>query len=101
MTKKLLACIALTCLMSLASAPRVYAEDPAPVDAARGAEAQPGEPDDPDASPYPPDGVTDPNATYPTDGSGGTDPGEAGAQVPDAPAAGGGNAPAAGSAKPY
>ena len=46
----------------------------------RSAAGRPGmatEPDDPNAAPYPPDGVTDPNAEYPTDGTEGTDQGEA------------------------
>lgn len=74
MIKKLLA-IALAGLLPLAGASTVYAEDP-PADP----EVQTA-PEDPDGQPYPPDGVTDPNAQYPTDGSG-TDQGEAGAEPP-------------------
>lgn len=44
-------------------------------------------PDDPDAAPYPPDGVTDPNAEYPIDAPEGTDQGEPGAEPAPGPAA--------------
>jgi len=44
------------------------------------------EPEDPNAAPYPPDGVTDPNVDYPTDAPEGTDQGEAADPAP--PAAG-------------
>lgn len=78
MIKKLLA-IALVGLLPFVGAAKAYAEEPPP-------EVGATAPDDPDAQPYPPDGVTDPNATYPTDGSEGTDQGEAGAEPPAAAA---------------
>jgi hypothetical protein len=59
-----------------------YAAEPPPVDPGMAAE-----PADPDAAPYPPDGVTDPNVDYPTDGTEGTDQGEAGVDGPASPAA--------------
>ena len=55
------------------------------------------EPEDPNAAPYPPDGVTDPNVDYPTDAPEGTDQGEASSD-PTPPAAG--TAPPAASATP-
>jgi hypothetical protein len=55
------------------------------------------EPEDPNAAPYPPDGVTDPNVDYPTDAPEGTDQGEA-ATDPTPPAAG--TAPPATAATP-
>ncbi len=78
MMKKLLA-IAFAGLLSLAGASAVYAQDPSadpPADA--GAQTAP---EDPEGQPYPPDGVTDPNAEYPTDGAT-TDQGETGAEPP-------------------
>lgn len=80
MRKKLLLIPALISLLPYAAAPS-YAADPPPAGSGMVAE-----PEDPDAAPYPPDGVTDPSAEYPTDGNDGTDQGEAAA---DAPAPGG------------
>ncbi len=99
MIRKLLTAIALLVLLPLATAslvsiPGAYAAEPPPA-------GPPGaaEPDDPEGQPYPPDGVTDPNATYPTDGAGDTtDPGEAVAVPPEPPAVG--EAPAPGKAPP-
>jgi hypothetical protein len=75
MIKKLLA-IALVGLLPLTAASTVYAEDP-PSDS--GVTAAP---EDPDAQPYPPDGVTDPNTPYMTDDSAnkGAGDGEAGGE---------------------
>jgi hypothetical protein len=88
MVRKLLAAIAFLALPVAATAP-AYAEDPPAAGAAEAPPAAAPEADDPDGQPYPPDGVTDPNATYPTDGTGDTtDQGEAGAAPPDAPPAG-------------
>lgn len=78
MSKKLLLVLALIGSLPYAAAP-ARAADPAPADSGMVAE-----PEDPDAAPYPPDGVTDPNAEYPTDGSEGTDQGEAGVDTPPA-----------------
>jgi hypothetical protein len=84
MRRKVVLVLAVSGLLSAAVAARSYAEPPPPPPADGGPA---NEPDDPNAAPYPPDGVTDPNAQYPTDGSEGTDQGEV---VPDAglPAAG-------------
>ena len=70
MRKKLLLIPALISLLPYAAAPS-YAADPPPADSGMAAE-----PEDPDAAPYPPDGVTDPHAEYPPDGSAGTDQGD-------------------------
>ena len=56
------------------------------------------EPEDPNAAPYPPDGVTDPNVDYPTDAPEGTDQGEAATDPP--PPAATGTAPPAAAATP-
>ena len=95
MTKKLLLVLALAGLLPLGAA-AVYAADP-PVDPGMTAE-----PADPNAAPDPPDGTTDPNANYPTDGTMGTDQGEDGAppNAGDAPAGGPAGAPAGGKAPP-
>ena len=66
--------LALSSLLSFATAASSDAEQPPPPPADAGPAT---EPDDPNAAPYPPDGVTDPNAQYPTDGTEGTDQGEA------------------------
>jgi hypothetical protein len=81
MRRKLLLVLALSSLLSFATAAPSYAEPPPPPPADAGPAT---EPDDPNAAPYPPDGVTDPNAQYPTDGTEGTDQGEA---IQDAPTA--------------
>lgn len=79
MIKKLLPVAALLAVLPLTVATGVYAEEPPPGEAGAAA------PDDPNAQPYPPDGVTDPNAQYPTDPSNMTDQGETGAEPPAAP----------------
>ncbi|MFN3626016.1 MAG: hypothetical protein ACK4TP_18425 [Hyphomicrobium sp.] len=80
--KLVLAAVMLALAAPSAVAPAV-AEDPPP--AANTGAQQGAEPDDPDGQPYPPDGVTDPNAVYPTDGPGDTtDQGEAAAAAPGA-----------------
>lgn len=82
MIKNLLPVIALLILLPLAAVSQAYAGEPPPAESGETAV-----PDDPDAQPYPPDGVIDPNAIYPTDASGGTEPGETGAQPqPEVPA---------------
>jgi hypothetical protein len=92
MIKKLLLILALTGLLPFAVAAPGYAADPPPTDPGMVAE-----PADPNAAPDPPDGVVDPNATYPTDEGQSTDQGETGADAPAAPPAappgGGNNAP--------
>jgi hypothetical protein len=89
MTKKLLLVLALTSLLPFAvAAPGYAAADAPPTDAGMAAE-----PADPNAAPDPPDGVVDPNATYPTDEGDSTDQGETGADAPTAPPAGGNQAP--------
>lgn len=97
MIRKLLA-IAVLALLPLSATTRANAEDPPPADS-QGAESGAPAADDPDGQPYPPDGVAEPDAAYPTDGAGDTtDQGEAGAVPPDdAPL---GDAPADGSSPP-
>ena len=81
MRNRLLPLVALMGLLPVAAiAAGNAAEQPAPPPADTGPAS---EPEDPNAAPYPPDGVTDPNAEYPTDGSEGTDQGEA--VPPDTP----------------
>jgi hypothetical protein len=73
MRRKLLPVLALSSLLSAVAVAPSYAEPPPPLP-----DGGPvTEPDDPDAAPYPPDGVTDPDVQYPTDGTEGTDQGEA------------------------
>ena len=93
MAKKwLLLAVALFGLLPLGGVSIAYAADTAadvPADAQEdaGPPADTGEgnePDDPDAAPNPPDGVTDPNVTYPTDDSG-AGQGDTGAEPPSAP----------------
>lgn len=89
MIRKLLLAISISTLLPFTVTPMAYAADPPPAADPQAVPQGAPEPDDPDGQPYPPDGVTDPNATYPTDGAGDTtDPGEAGAVAPDAPPAG-------------
>ncbi len=88
MIKKRLLVLALTSLLPFAGVAPGYAADPPPTDPGMAAE-----PADPNAAPDPPDGVVDPNATYPTDEGDSTDQGETGADAPAAPPAGGNNAP--------
>jgi len=90
MTKKLLLAIALAGVLPVAGALPLRADDPPPAES--GGAAQP---EDPDAEPYPPDGVTDPNVTYPVDGAESAGQGEDGA-APQAPADG----PASGGSQP-
>ena len=81
MRNRLLPLVALMSLLPVAAIAAGNAADqpsPPPVDTGPASE-----PEDPNAAPYPPDGVTDPNAEYPTDGTEGTDQGEA--APPDAP----------------
>jgi hypothetical protein len=88
MLRKLLPAVA--AMAVLAATRAVGADDPAPVYPPAAGEPQLQD----DGQPYPPDGVTDPNAAYPTDGAGETtDQGEAGAVPPDAAAPGGDNPP--------
>jgi hypothetical protein len=93
MIKKLLLVLALTSLLPFAASAPGYAADPLPADPGGTA----ADPADPNAAPYPPDGVVDPNATYPTDEGDSTDQGETGAAAPavppDAPPAGGNSPP--------
>ncbi len=71
---RLLPLVALIGLLPVAAiAAGNAADQPAPPPADTGPVS---EPEDPNAAPYPPDGVTDPNAEYPTDGTEGTDQGE-------------------------
>ena len=75
MRNRLMPLVALMSLLPVAALAAGNAADPPtppPTDAGPASE-----PDDPNAAPYPPDGVTDPNAEYPTDGTEGTDQGEA------------------------
>ena len=99
MRRKLLLVLALSSLLSAALAARSYAEPSPPPPADAGPATAP---DDPNAAPYPPDGVTDPNAQYPTDGTEGTDQGEAVPDAPNAtpPPAGDGDPPPAGDDAP-
>jgi hypothetical protein len=86
MRTKILLVLALATLLPIGASAAGNAADPPPTPPA---DAVPGpEPDDPNAAPYPPDGVIDPNAEYPTDGAEGTDQGEAGAPADPPPAAG-------------
>jgi hypothetical protein len=78
MLKKVLLILAFLGLSAFTAATPGVAADPP-------AEQGATEPEDPDAAPYPPDGVTDPNADYPVDGSEGTDQGEPGAGADPAP----------------
>jgi hypothetical protein len=79
MLRKLLPALVVLAALGVAATGASGADDPAPPTPPAAGEA----PDD--GQPYPPDGVTDPNAQYPTDGAGETtDPGEAGAVPPDA-----------------
>ena len=73
------------CCRSRAAPPAMPPNRPRPPPADAGPAT---EPDDPNAAPYPPDGVIDPNAEYPTDGAEGTDQGEAVPMRPADPAAG-------------
>ena len=67
----------LVALMGLLPVAAIAAGNAADQPVAPPADAGPAsEPEDHEA-PYPPDGVTDPNAEYPTDGTEGTDQGEA------------------------
>lgn len=91
MIRKLVLATVMLALAAPSAVVPAVAEDPPPAADTQGAQ-QGAEPDDPDGEPYPPDGVTDPNAVYPTDGSGDTtDQGEAAAAAPGA--APPGNAP--------
>ncbi len=99
---KKLPLLALIGLLSFGGASLAHAAEEPPTDAGMASE-----PDDPNAAPYPPDGVTDPNVEYPTDGPEGTDEGEAGAEAPApstadpaAPPAAGGVPPANGKKAP-
>jgi hypothetical protein len=98
MRNKLLV-LAMLGLLPFATAALVSAAEP-PADSGMATE-----PEDPNAAPYPPDGVTDPNVDYPTDAPEGTDQGEA-ASDPTPPATGtappaaGGTPPAAAATPP-
>ncbi len=98
MRNKLLV-LAMLSLLPFATAALVSAAEP-PADSGMATE-----PEDPNAAPYPPDGVTDPNVDYPTDAPEGTEQGEA-ASDPTSPAAGtappaaGGTPPAAAATPP-
>jgi hypothetical protein len=95
MTKRLSMALALAGLL-LAAPAALYAADAPPTDP-----GMTNEPADPDAQPYPPDGVTDPNANYPTDGQEGTSQGEDGAPADGGDGAGAVPAPEPdGAAKP-
>ncbi len=89
MRTRILLVLALASLLPIAAVAAGTAADPPPTPPADAVPAT--EPDDPNAAPYPPDGVIDPNAEYPTDGAEGTDQGETGAPA---------NPPAAGDATP-
>ena len=93
MRNKLLALV-LASILPFAMASLVSAAEP-PADSGMATE-----PEDPNAAPYPPDGVTDPNVDYPTDAPEGTDQGEAGATDQPAPAGAAPAPPAAGTAPP-
>ena len=93
MRNKLLV-LAMVSLLPFATAARVSAAEP-PADSGMATE-----PEDPNAAPYPPDGVTDPNVDYPTDALEGTDQGEAGATDQPAPPTGAAAAPPAAGAVP-
>ena len=93
MRNKLLALV-LASILPLATASVVSAAEP-PADSGMATE-----PEDPNAAPYPPDGVTDPNVDYPTDGPEGTDQGEAGATDQPAPPTAAAPAPPAAGATP-
>lgn len=71
----LLALMSLLPVAAVAAGNAAAPPSPPPVDSGPASE-----PEDPNAAPYPPDGVTDPSAEYPTDGTEGTDQGET---VPD------------------
>jgi hypothetical protein len=86
--------LAVVTLLPFATAPLVSAAEP-PADSGMASE-----PEDPNAAPYPPDGVIDPNVDYPTDGVEGTDQGEAGATDQPAPPAAAPAPPAAGATPP-
>lgn len=83
MGKNLLPVVGLLLLLSLGATSQAVAGEPPPAESGETAV-----PEDPDAQPYPPDGVTDPNAIYPTDASAGAEQGEAAEPVPQAPAGG-------------
>jgi hypothetical protein len=91
--------LAMLSLLPFSTATLVAAAEP-PADSGMATE-----PEDPNAAPYPPDGVTDPNVDYPTDAPEGTDQGEA-ASDPTPPATGtappaaGGTPPAAAATPP-
>jgi len=92
MGKKLLIFTFLAFLAATA-VPTVHAAEPPANDPAAGEQgldqgAEPGAIDD---APYPPDGVTDPDVVYPTDGTEGTDQGEFGAEPPKPDGESGGN----------
>jgi hypothetical protein len=89
MLKKTLLAVACVAFLPLAATLPALAADP-PAD-----QGMTAPPEDPDAAPYPPDGVTDPNAEYPVDGAEGTDQGEPGAEPAPGPAAQPAPAPAA------
>lgn len=93
MRNKLLALV-LASILPFATASLLLAAEP-PADTGMATE-----PEDPNAAPYPPDGVTDPNVDYPTDGPEGTDQGEAGATNQAAPPAGAAPAPPAAGVTP-
>ena len=82
MSKKLPLAAALIGLLPVVLVAPGYAAEPPADDPGMAAE-----PADPNAAPYPPDGVTDPNVDYPTDGTEGTDQGEAGVDGAAPPAA--------------
>lgn len=86
MLKKVLLAVGFLGLVASTATVPAYAADPPP-------EQGTTEPEDPDAAPYPPDGVTDPNANYPVDAPEGTDQGEPGGEAA-APAPGEQAAPA-------
>jgi len=83
-------------LLAGASVPAVYAAEPPANDPTAAGQQSPdpetAEPGAVDDAPYPPDGVTDPDVVYPTDGTEGTDQGEFGAEAPK-PEGGGNDAP--------
>ena len=91
MRNKLLV-LAMLSLLPFSTAALVAAAEP-PADSGMATE-----PEDPNAAPYPPDGVTDPNVDYPTDAPEGTDQGEA--ATDPAPPAAATAPPAAGTAPP-
>jgi len=95
MGKKLLI-LTFLALLAGASVQAVHAAEPPASDPAaagqQGADEGVAEPGAVDDAPYPPDGVTDPDVVYPTDGTEGTDQGEFGADAPK-PESGNNDAP--------